>query len=259
MQELPPHRQLLTSLFASLSWSELTEKDVPRARDSSLPLLTLHVLFPGAVLPALDLLDRNLVARIYAPTDPSSERPYPSASLHKQSGLDSSVRHLNRDRKLFFPVSELSMEQKPSTRFYLVHPAASTSSCHRDRAPRRSVKVYAVHLDSWSCSCPGFALEAFAGHVQLADDEQNYLIPATPQLSSPSFGSPTSRKAGQEDKNLDFGGLHVGGLPISRGDVPCCKHLMACLLAETWPCMLGTEDYCRNTTKLEVAGNISRI
>lgn len=42
-------------------------------------------------------------------------------------------------------------------------------------------------------------------------------------------GIPRSSDCGQEDEDPSFGGLLRG-----KCDMPVCKHLLACLLAESW-------------------------
>lgn len=37
---------------------------------------------------------------------------------------------------------------------------------------------------------------------------------------------------GDEEQEWSFGGLSTDGLPGGAEGVPCCKHLLACLLAE---------------------------
>jgi len=123
---------------------------------------------------------------------------------------------------------------------------------------------YHVHLTAWNCSCPAFAFAAFAGLAsstattaapetlhQTGDGENAIRVTAskTEQChlarsnldgtletqwqsrlqNTPSIPSPTS---------LQFGGLSKSPILSGRRDgvvPPTCKHLLACLLAETCP------------------------
>lgn len=83
---VPAHQRLLSSLIASLSESgecsiQQSQTNPQQQHDEANPrfrslLLTLHVIFPNLVLPALDLIDRQLVARLQAraetPNEPSN-------------------------------------------------------------------------------------------------------------------------------------------------------------------------------------------
>src|SRR5689334_5617435 len=70
---LPTSRPFLTSLIDNLTTDQQTNsatnltqnclKNAPPHLKSI--LLTLHVLFPNELLPALDVLDRNLVTRLH--------------------------------------------------------------------------------------------------------------------------------------------------------------------------------------------------
>lgn len=69
---------------------------------------------------------------------------------------------------------------------------------------------YEVRTSSWSCSCPAFAFSAF---------------PANPPTDEEDGDDET---ATGEDKEQQW---IVGGLSLGK-DVPMCKHLLACVLAE---------------------------
>jgi len=93
-------------------------------------LITLHVLFPSLLLPALDLLDRGLVARLIL------ETPTPTNST-----------------------------EAPAS-FYLVHSAQATSAGTSRRRQRSDGsgskgKAYIVRLPAWNCTCAAFAFAAF--------------------------------------------------------------------------------------------------
>lgn len=149
MASLPPHRHLLTRLVDSFAHIP------PRATSSTSPspavpaedtshdgisdkhrlLLTLHVIFPGLLLPAFDLLDRGLVTRLEADTS-------------RQPGRASG--------------QEIPEASTGVSRTYLVRSLAATlTRGRRDISSSLLSKSYIVHLDAWNCSCASFTLDAF--------------------------------------------------------------------------------------------------
>ncbi|KAF4981803.1 hypothetical protein FZEAL_2476 [Fusarium zealandicum] len=185
MEPLPSHRQLLTALITSIS--DIAPPPASSTDDStalgSIPpsqrprLLTLHVLFPNLVLPALDLLDRGLVTRLKRP----------DADAPSSRGDDS----------------------------FLVRSLATTLA-RRGRDFGLSSKRYIVHLDAWNCSCASFTFDAFPSHPAPAAEQSRPPLP--------------------RHEDWSFGGMSLD----ARGDAPpCCKHLLACLLVDKWPGMVG--------------------
>ncbi|OAA58873.1 hypothetical protein ISF_06656 [Cordyceps fumosorosea ARSEF 2679] len=138
---LPSQRALLTTLVRALSE---THHDEPGGSSSSTGpwgsprrrtlILTLHVVFPGMLLPALDLLDRNLVRRLSLAAAPGKEDP---AAASGQDEKTARSRHAA----------------------YTVRSAASTQP---RRAAAAATRAYLVHLEAWSCSCAAFAVDAYA-------------------------------------------------------------------------------------------------
>jgi hypothetical protein len=211
--DLPSHRRLLTSLIDSLSSEQPpppqgnseSEQDVHGSdtrtvavsRNRHKLLLTLHVLFPLLLLPALDLLDRKLVTRIYRNT-PSP----PQDDVRKTPPL------------------------------YIVKSIASTLG--RRRQQRDLVtRTYVVRLAAWNCTCASFAFDAFP--------------PSKPTYST-SYGD-------EEAMDISWsGGLSLDGM---TEDMPCCKHLLACLLAERWAVEHQNYVVTRHVTRDELAGIVA--
>lgn len=78
-------------------------------------------------------------------------------------------------------------------------------------------KVYIVRLGAWNCSCAAFAFSAFPGTASsLVFDAGEEEVE----------GDDGEAGGGEE---WHFGGVSRDGL---GGGVPCCKHLLACVLAE---------------------------
>lgn len=63
---------------------------------------------------------------------------------------------------------------------------------------------------------------------------------------------------GVDIKEKSFGGLSFNGLRDGDGEpdgaVPCCKHLLACLLAERWEGVLGGFVKEKRVGREEMAG-----
>lgn len=157
MEPLPSHRQLITALISSISdiAPETSTDDVSSTqppRPAQLPtlstplqaispsqrplLLTLHVLFPNLLLPALDLLDRGLVTRLV--------------------------------RNQEFQDETTSNDIKNDV--FLVRSLAATLSRRTRDFGLSSSKRYMVHLNAWNCSCASFTFDAFPSHSVSALD-----------------------------------------------------------------------------------------
>ncbi|KAL8988588.1 MAG: hypothetical protein Q9169_008529, partial [Polycauliona sp. 2 TL-2023] len=143
---LPKTRHYLTSLFASFPQEDPhthTTNHSPQPQplnplSSASPavktlLLTLHVLFPNELLPALDLLDRRLVVRLVLDTTPlpnSTKKDDNNTinenitnSAKKETSMDPSVSANTKGRKKKRIVYYVRSSQQP--RF---HRFASASS-----------------------------------------------------------------------------------------------------------------------------------
>ncbi|KAF7549976.1 hypothetical protein G7Z17_g6038 [Cylindrodendrum hubeiense] len=229
MESLPSHRQFLTTLINSVSdiappapsANAASPPPAPPSSTTSSPLqaiaqtqrpllLTLHVLFPSLLLPAVDLLDRGLVTRLRrAETGGLAEDP-------ERESVDGGNDPAAGGGDGIFLVRSLA-----------------TTLTRRNRDVALSSQRYIVHLGVWNCSCASFTFDAFPSHPGPASAQD-----AAPQLPG----------------QWSFGGMSLDGLSTSAGDVPCCKHLLACLLVQRWPGMLGqyVEDW--SVSKEEMAG-----
>lgn len=200
MQNLPSHRQFLTSLIGSLSagQSQLGDGEphlIPPDRRQL--LLTLHVLFPSLLLPALDLLDRQLVASV------RTANPKPAET---------------------------------GSQLYIVKSLGTTLS-RRSRDAASASRSYVVRLEAWNCSCVSFALDAFPVGMRPAGDGND---------------------RGEQEERW-FGGLSLDSLAGAGEDVPCCKHLLACLLAERWHGFLGGYVESKEVSREELAGMLAGL
>ncbi|KAL8354095.1 hypothetical protein RB601_003780 [Gaeumannomyces tritici] len=209
------------------------------------PLLTtLHALFPTILLAALDLLDRGLVSRLEMETtdDATDAAAGKNVAYHVRSAATARRRRNNNNN----------------------NNNKSSSSSSKANVPD---PAYAVRLGAWSCSCAAFAFSAFSGDGGGRD----------PRDSGSGAGAGAGG-GGLEDGGggWEFGGLSIdgreqqlghgsggddddggGGLVEVRG-VPCCKHLLACLLADRWP-VAGRCVAARCVSREELAGIMAGI
>ena len=236
MQSLPSHRQALTSLIDTLSTATTTAVDEvaqsSQPRDRRRLLLTLHVLFPTLLLPALDLLDRHLVTKLSL----NGTRDGTDAGHQEQEATGSDGMTKETQEPGSPALSHQSGGGKPEV--YLVRSVASTLTRRtRDAlSTSSSSQTYLVRLDAWHCSCATFALEAFPARTM----EQKQGAEAAHEQLQP----------GQHD-SWSFGGQRHGS---QGGNAPCCKHLLACLLAQRCSTMMKGEINTRLISKEEFAG-----
>ncbi|KAI1734922.1 hypothetical protein F4680DRAFT_436913 [Xylaria scruposa] len=192
-------------------------------------LTTLHVLYPSTLLPALDLLDRRLVTRVILKQD-DAQQPTNiqdvTITLAQEVEADDAIPNMREDNT-------------PLPLYYLVR-SAQPQSHRRQHSTSSGGRVYIVRLDSWNCTCAAFAFSAFPP-----------LSPSTPMFSSSVQSSPVETRyqifpeddamSSDEDAAAvwEFGGLSADGKDDAGEGVPCCKHLLACVLAEKWDAVLG--------------------
>lgn len=94
---------------------------------------------------------------------------------------------------------------------------------------------YEVRTKAWSCSCKGFAFEAFSkGEVgEGYEDYENIIDLENENDEEKVMLLDEDEGADEKDGNeWRWGGLMLQENDV--GDVPLCKHLLACVLAEHW-------------------------
>ena len=140
--ELPTPRSFLTSLFARLAEltvpiaeAQLTNPLRDSDQDTQSLFLTLHCLFPNEFLPALDLLDRQLVTRFVLESLSAEEQ---GGSFEDNTGEHETVYYVRSS-------------QPARTSRYQSHAGLGGTS-------------YEVRLRAWNCSCPAFTFSAFNSH-----------------------------------------------------------------------------------------------
>lgn len=241
MTSLPAPRDILTALITSLSSPAprgLTSTPNP-LRDSpgekATLLSTLHVLFPSLLLPALDLLDRGLVTRVVCRDRAHPESPQrASGGKGDQSGEGGEGTAARAQEGGSGHVGEA-----PRGGFHVVRSLASTMK-------RREGGYYIVFLDAWNCTCPSFAFDAFPPVSATSDSMKE----------DKSGGGGEADEAGE---TWTFGGLSTDGTEGFGASIPCCKHLLACVLAERWGDVLGSYVAVKVVGKGEMAGLVADV
>ncbi|TLS24561.1 hypothetical protein PpBr36_08080 [Pyricularia pennisetigena] len=263
-------RQILTSLITSISsippppaqadtqqpqrqptTDQNQQQNVLSQLDPShRPLLTaLHALFPALLLPALDLLDRGLVSRLELRDDRNApaQNPEPPAApaataAHKTPAAGTGLQQDQPPPPAPGPTATAAI--------YHVRSAQQPHPRHRSRAadPPKPQRTYVVHLAAWNCTCAAFAFSAFPGGGGRGggDDDDDDDDAGAAGLEPAAWPTP---------RELEFGGLSLDG---TRGreaqGVPCCKHLLSCLLADRWAGVLGRYVVVRRVGREEMAG-----
>lgn len=245
---------------------------------------TLHVLFPSLLLPALDLLDRGLVTRLASTGGDDDAAAAPAGGSHPAPQEDGDARGTQREdgggpqvhdpTAAATPAASASVylvrsAQKPARRPYGGGgdaAAATSGPATTSSTSTSSQRTYVVHTAAWNCTCAAFAFSAFPP------------LAGTPTLLAPGHGEeePVSTTAiimgaggdGAEDGEdaegegtgpCQFGGMSFDGRAGAGGVPPCCKHLLACVLAERWGCGLGRYVARREVGREEMAGVFADI
>ncbi|KAK0708970.1 hypothetical protein B0T26DRAFT_599442, partial [Lasiosphaeria miniovina] len=192
-------------------------------------IVTLHVLFPGLVLPALDLLDRGLVARVV----------------------------LGRVGHHGYGNNTVAAGSAPQEATATVKPGG---------APLPAEATYMVRLGAWNCTCAAFAFAAVSGTTTDTATAHTQNGPAAATETEAHGPKDTELVVEPEEAEWSFGGMSLGG-DTSEGEgeegggdaAPMCKHLLACLLGERWQAALGSYVVERTVTRDEMAGIVADV
>jgi hypothetical protein len=220
-------------------------------------LMTLHILYPALLLPALDLLDRNLVTRVVqeSPAQPTPA-PFSPGIVPPQAHC-----HLLPEQSLFSKSAQEEGETIGGVNgIYLVR--SSKSSNKRSRFSDE--KSYTVRTAAWNCTCAAFSFSAFpasaSGDSSSGDlfsgegREMDVEVQDRLLMLLSEVGIRESGGGGRDEKDekWEFGGVSSAG--VDGGAVPCCKHLFACVLAERWDPWFGRYVEERRVDRDEMAG-----
>ncbi|KAM7187907.1 hypothetical protein V8F20_010776 [Naviculisporaceae sp. PSN 640] len=255
-------------------------------------IITLHVLFPGLVLPALDLLDRGLVGHIKLKENGKTTIKKEQAANNTKTSYDKQGRNSHLEGKQNKPEKEKEKKKTaaPAPAFYLVRSAQPTSHHHHHRRQRRrqqqqqqrfggsggeeddypytadnnsnnlfpgGQRAYIVRLDAWNCTCAAFAFASFSEPEAPLQEEEEEGEGEGGELGEDENSHPGSRK-----EEWSFGGMTLSQRDEpndSPPPPPLCKHLLACLLAERWNEALGRYVVERQVSKEEMAGIVAEI
>ncbi|KAH8820505.1 hypothetical protein F5884DRAFT_51971 [Xylogone sp. PMI_703] len=276
---LPTPRHILTSIINTLTSTpippptneeELTGSPLRFLASSHRALLaTLHVLIPPpTLLQALDLLDRRLVTRITpilpGPRDTrhdllSTTTPVPGElrSEAQRNNVEvlpdiTGTHPMGEEEKLqLHPLIHTTRRGAyPAQTIYRVQSSVPPKSRFGSTASTMTgTRVYTVHLEAWNCDCAAFAFAAFPASRET--------LPFNPEDDPDSDDGTGDFLAKEDDERVwEFGGLSLDGRGADQQGVPCCKHLLACVLAERWGSVLGGFVNCRDASLEEMAGLI---
>ena len=227
MSILPTSRDFVTRLVESIS--SLPEGDVEPYPFNDAPesvkkqLLSLQVLFPNELLPALDLLDRRLVTCFRIGLEESDSTNSTNTMTTAPTAPDVQMQDNNEpsnntiDPRNGPPPQLQSLDTTDIV--YYVRSAQQRSS--RFSTSYDSTTSYEVRLRAWNCTCPAFAFAAFPSvHPEP-------LIPLYTPTEDMEFHGEHVEAEKKKAREWTFGGVSLGeGMP------PVCKHLLACVLAE---------------------------
>ncbi|RMY94847.1 hypothetical protein D0861_01080 [Hortaea werneckii] len=221
MTNIPTPRQLTTKLVDSLPRSPDPGIGNPlhNAPESKDYLLSLHVLFPNELLPALDLLDRGLVTRMYVQSEEHASQPNAT-----QSPNEVTARTPVQSGPQCLEATDGHGHAKDDH-------TGSHNTC-------KGSGTYQVRSAQQSSSRGGSSRYRNAAYEHTSYYEGS-------QTDEGEFATQRASHAGRS-------GWVFGGLTLGQG-MPVCKHLLACVLVE----YSGTFSHCvyeRSLSKEEMAG-----
>ncbi|KAJ9624603.1 hypothetical protein H2204_010785 [Knufia peltigerae] len=216
--------------------------------------LTLHVLFPHELLPALDLLDRGLVTRMWiGDAGPVEESSNPFGS----DAVGPNARQQYRPSKQAESETESTYAGNNEV-FYVQSSSSSTSNRHhhhRKQTNTTSTPFYEVRLDSWNCTCPAFSVAAFQSINTTTDNgvHHDHDEPGTePELEPQARGRRLIDDGGSP--TWRFGGVATNTKTTTNRRPPSCKHVLAAVLSKVAPRLFGHGITSKVVNRDEVAG-----
>ena len=134
---------------------------------------------------------------------------------------------------------------------YLVQSSQVSRGRFGNKDSGAGAMTYIVRLHAWNCTCAAFTFSAFPGtggtfsvsFEEDGDDDEGGILGDIDR---------TGDKSGEVEEGWEFGGLSLCGK--DGGNVPVCKHLLACLLGEKWDGVLGIYVKERVVGREEMAG-----
>ncbi|RMX78706.1 hypothetical protein D0868_16431 [Hortaea werneckii] len=227
MTNIPTPRQLTTKLVDSLPRSPDpgTGNPLYNAPESKQYLLSLHVLFPNELLPALDLLDRGLVTRMYVGSEEHASQPNAT-----QAQDVATARPPGQPETHFSEATDGHEHAKEHE-----HAKDDATGSHNTY---KGLGTYQVRSAQQTSSRGGSSRYRNAAYEHTSYYEDS-------QTDERGFATQRPSRAGRS-------GWTFGGLTLGQG-MPVCKHLLACVLVEH----SGMFSHCvqeRSASREEMAG-----
>ncbi|DAA79478.1 TPA_exp: Uncharacterized protein A8136_0251 [Trichophyton benhamiae CBS 112371] len=182
-------------------------------------VLTLHCLFPNELLPALDILDRDLITRYTI--KPRNSGPPGEAICRPEHGEDGGEievycgddprtqrqqrRDINRD-------DDYEGECFDSEIYFVLSTAAKRRpGAEEDNHRQQQETEYQVCLDAWNCTCPAFTLATFQDPDPEMDETPHQTEDHVELLVRNEPVDTTTKS-----KNWVFGGSLTQSTPLSK-------------------------------------------
>ncbi|KAB5528122.1 hypothetical protein GE09DRAFT_1229020 [Coniochaeta sp. 2T2.1] len=171
------------------------------------------------------------------------------------------------------PIKE-EEEEEPISHIYTVKSSQSTHPSRRKEVLLGGVtedpsrKIYVVRLGAWNCTCAAFVFASFPGgghrtfrsSTGIGEDDGGERSGGGGREGEEEEGGVRGDDGGEKKRDWEFGGVSLDGTARGGGGgVPCCKHLLACLLAERWTAGLGGYVEERRVGRNEMAGIIADL
>lgn len=229
-------------------------------------VLTLHCLFPNELLPALDILDRDLITRYTI--KPRNSGPLGEAICRPEYGEDErgievycgdDPRTQRQQRRDINREDDYEGECFDSEIYFVLSTAAKRRpEVEEDAHHQQHGSEYQVCLDAWNCTCPAFTLATF----QDLDPETD----ETPQQTEGHIERNQPVDTTTKSKNWVFGGCLTQSTPCTSSPSGCCfmhdspsicKHLLACVLVSQCPGIFGSKVRTCEIGSSEFAGKLA--
>ncbi|OAL74033.1 hypothetical protein A7D00_2062 [Trichophyton violaceum] len=232
-------------------------------------VLTLHCLFPNELLPALDILDRDLITRYTI--KPRNSGPAGEATSRPEYGEDGGEVEVycgddpgtqRQQRRDINGEDDYEGECFDSEIYFVLSTAAKRRpGVEEDNHREQQESEYQVCLDAWNCTCPAFTLATFRD-LDPEMDETLHQTEAHIELLVRNEPVDTTTKS----KNWVFGGCLTQSTPCRSSPSGCCfmhdspsicKHLLACALVSQCPGVFGSKVRRCEIDSREFAGKLA--
>ncbi|KAH7413188.1 hypothetical protein BKA64DRAFT_347385 [Cadophora sp. MPI-SDFR-AT-0126] len=202
---------------------------------------------------------------IHLPSSPPLLQPDSNFQSHQQPSSPTTGDQSIPEIMPRITLHQVRSSQPPKSRFRDATSSTSNSSSN----------IYTVSLKAWNCSCAAFAFASFPASTVYpskspwdlglslegdgdgdGDGEDVTLggLAGDGEHRGKEVERGGSRgDGGGEEEQWEFGGMSRDGRGMGGGNVPCCKHLLACVLGERWDILRGYVKE-RVVSRVEMAG-----